>query len=410
MVWIHGGGFANGAKSTVGNPSELIAHSVRNGLGGMVYVQMNYRLGVFGFPPKGPMDTDVDTNAGLFDQNLALQWVQQNIRAFGGDPNQVTVMGESAGAVSIWSQMTAFGTTFNTTLFNRAILQSPAQRPNSDAALYAQVFQQFVAASNVSSVSAARMLDTGALQNINRLTIGAAPFATLTYGPNVDNDFIPAPQTVLLSQNRFARNVDTIVAHNANEGLIFTDSRIQNTTGLAAYVTGLMPSAPPVTIQNVVTNLYPEDFTGTFGYTTELERTEVLASEALVTCNANALLKAFASTPASQSRTANGTANGYLFAVSPGIHALDTSYTFFNGPFTDIFGDKVDENLANQMQSIFVNFAITGQKDLRGPAPSGGSVAALTPTTLLSLNINQTVLVEDPANSARCSFWQTALG
>lgn len=408
MVWIHGGGFANGAKSSVGNPAQLIALSTQNGLPGMVYVQLNYRMGVFGFPPKGPLDADVDTNAGLFDQNLALQWVQQNIRAFGGDPTQVTVMGESAGAVSIWSQLTAFGNTFTTPLFNRAIMQSPAQRPNSNAALYAQVFQQFVAASNVSSVSAARALDTTALQNINRETIGAAPFATLTYGPNIDGDFLPAPQTVLLAQNRFAQNVDTIVAHNSNEGLIFTDSRINDTAGLAAYITGLMPSAAPATIQTAL-SLYPDDFTGAFGYRSQLERTELVASEALVTCNANALLKAYSSTPASLVRTATGAANGYLFSVSPGIHALDTSYTFFNGPFTDIFGDVIDPTLAGRMQSAFVTFATTGQKNLALATAPGAPVAALTSTSLLSLDVNQTTIVQDPANNARCLFWQTAL-
>lgn len=406
LVWIHGGGFANGAKSTVGNPSQLLAKSVQNGLTGMVYVQINYRLGMFGFPPRGPQDADVDTNAGLFDQRLALEWVQSNIRAFGGDPTQVTVLGESAGAVSIWSQLTAFGAAADTPLMKRAIIQSPAQRPNSDAAMYAQVFQQFVAASNVSSLAAARSLDTTALQNLNRGLIGQAPFATLTFGPNVDNNFIPAPQPILLAQNRFARNVDVIVAHNLNEGLIFTDQRITNNTGLAAYIQGLMPSVSPAIVQSLIA-LYPEDFSGAQPYRTQLERLELVASEALVTCNANALSKAFAGTPAAQLTLATGGLNGYLFSVQPGIHALDTSYTFFNGPFTDIFGNKVDENLANQLQSTILNFAITGRKTLVPTVPAAPGL--VTASSLLSLDINATTVVQDPANNPRCQVWQTGL-
>lgn len=409
MVWVHGGGFALGAKSTVGNPSQLLAKSVQNGMTGMVYVQINYRLGMFGFPPKGPQDADVDTNAGLYDQRLALQWVQQNIKAFGGDPAQVTVLGESAGAVSIWSQITAFGSANDTSLMQRAIIQSPAQRPNSNAGLYAQVFQQFVATAggNVSSLSAARQLDTAALQNINRIMIGQAPFATLTFGPNVDGDFVPAAQTELLAQGRFARNVDVVVAHNANEGLIFTDQRIQNDTGLAAYLAGLMPSASPATIQGAIA-LYPQDFSGALGYRTQLERLELVASEALVTCNANALSKAFAGTPASAQGLTSGGVNGYLFSVSPGIHALDTMYTFFNGPMTDIFGNVVDANVANQLQATILSFAITGQKSKALPA-AGAPAGAANASALLSLDVNQTTVVQDPANNQRCQFWQTGL-
>lgn len=418
MVWIHGGGFALGAKSTVGNPSQLLSKSVQDGLGGMVYVQINYRLGLFGFPPKGPQDADVDTNAGLYDQRLALQWVQQNIQAFGGDPAQVTVLGESAGAVSIWSQITAFGSPNDTSLMQRAIIQSPAQRPNSDAGLYAQVFQQFVATSggSATSLTAARTLDSAALQNINRIMIGQAPFATLTFGPNVDGDFVPATQTALLAQGKFARNVDVIVAHNANEGLIFTDQRITNDTGLAGYLSGLMPSASAATIQRAIA-LYPEDFSGAQGYRTQLERLELVASEALVTCNANALSRAFADTPAATQGLASGGINGYLFAVSPGIHALDTMYTFFNGPNTDIFGNVADPKVASQLQSAILSFAITGKKNVALPVAasssslsSGASPAgSVNASALLSLDVNQTAVVQDPANNQRCQFWQTGL-
>jgi len=142
---------------------------------------MILRRSMFGFPPRGPGDLDVDPNAGLFDQQLALQWVQTNIQRFGGDPAQVTVMGESAGGSSIMHQLTAFGATANP-LFKRAIIQSPAVRPASDAALYAQVFSQFVAASNLSTVTEARQMSTEQLQALNAALVGAAPFGSFTFG------------------------------------------------------------------------------------------------------------------------------------------------------------------------------------------------------------------------------------
>lgn len=80
------------------NPSGLIKASQNDGNPGVIYVAMNYRLGAMGWL-SGPSLQAAGgvSNAGLYDQRLALEWVQKNIHLFGGDPNQVTVMGESAG-------------------------------------------------------------------------------------------------------------------------------------------------------------------------------------------------------------------------------------------------------------------------------------------------------------------------
>lgn len=409
LVWIHGGGFAGGSKANQGNPAQLIAKSAQGGLGGMVFVEINYRLGMFGFPPKGPLDGDVDPNAGFFDQRLALEWVQQNIRAFGGDPRQVTVMGESAGASSIWAQLQAFGTTLETNLMQRAILQSPAQRPASDAALYAQVFAQFRTAANLTSVAAARTLSTQQLQSLNRLIVGNAAFGAFTFGPSIDGDFLPANQFSMLQTGRFARNVDVIVAHNANEGLLFTDPRVQDNNALIAYLSALMPSVNPGTIQNIATNLYPEDFSGALGYTTPTERLALLNSEAIVGCNSNALQKAFASVLQAADLANAGAASGYLFSVSPAIHAQDLAYTFFNGPSSDIFGNVADPTVAAQLQSIILDFVVQGRKNLAPPGAAVPGALPLDSSSLLTLNVSGSAIVQDPTNAARCQVWQFGL-
>ncbi|MFG3285942.1 carboxylesterase/lipase family protein [Streptomyces sp. NPDC048111] len=113
MVWIHGGAFANGSGSASAYDGSTFARD------GVVYVSINYRLGADGFLrlPERP------DNRGLLDQIAALEWVRDNIAAFGGDPGQVTVFGESAGAMSIGALLSlprARG------LFRRAILQSGA--------------------------------------------------------------------------------------------------------------------------------------------------------------------------------------------------------------------------------------------------------------------------------------------
>ena len=91
MVWIHGGAFSNGNSAIPEYDGHAFARD------GVVLVSVNYRLGVdgFGYLPDAP------ANRGLLDQIAALEWVRDNIAAFGGDPGNVTIFGESAGAMSI---------------------------------------------------------------------------------------------------------------------------------------------------------------------------------------------------------------------------------------------------------------------------------------------------------------------
>jgi carboxylesterase type B len=99
-IRIHGGGFTIGTKSATNNPSGLIKASQNDGSPGIIYVALNYRLGALGWL-AGPTLQGAGgvSNAGLYDQRLALEWVSNNIHLFGGDPEQITVIGESAGGI-----------------------------------------------------------------------------------------------------------------------------------------------------------------------------------------------------------------------------------------------------------------------------------------------------------------------
>ncbi len=98
MVWIHGGGFTQGGASIPRFDGAQLARR------GVVLVSFNYRLGRLGFFPHPAL---ADANFGLLDQIAALQWVKRNIAAFGGDPANVTIFGESAGGVSVQMLMTS---------------------------------------------------------------------------------------------------------------------------------------------------------------------------------------------------------------------------------------------------------------------------------------------------------------
>src|SRR5690348_16195894 len=113
MVWIHGGAFVRGASSVSTYDGSAFARD------GVVLVGINYRLGVPGF---AVLD-GAPTNLGLRDQVAALEWVRDNIAAFGGNPDDVTVAGESAGAMSV---ATLLAMPRSSGLFRRAVLQSGA--------------------------------------------------------------------------------------------------------------------------------------------------------------------------------------------------------------------------------------------------------------------------------------------
>lgn len=118
MVWFYGGAFQWGYPAEMEFDGERIARR------GVVVVTVNYRINVFGFmahPELTEQDPEAPANFGLLDQQAALKWVQRNIHAFGGDPDNVTITGQSAGGGSVLSQLTCPD---NDGLFHKAIIQS----------------------------------------------------------------------------------------------------------------------------------------------------------------------------------------------------------------------------------------------------------------------------------------------
>src|SRR5690242_2571470 len=119
MVYIYGGGFAGGTTSDPWTSGEMLAKK------GVVFVSIAYRVGILGFLAHPELSAEttnhVSGNYGLLDQIAGLQWMKRNIAAFGGDPNKVTIFGESAGAISV-SMLCA--SPLAKGLFGRAISQS----------------------------------------------------------------------------------------------------------------------------------------------------------------------------------------------------------------------------------------------------------------------------------------------
>ncbi len=151
MVWIHGGAFRNGGNAVPSYDGRAFARD------GVVLVSINYRLGApgFGLLPDAP------ANLGIRDQLAALAWVQDNIAAFGGDPGDVTIFGESAGAMSV---VTLVSVAAGSGLFGKAIAQSGGGQSLATAADAARITAELAGRLGVPATAAAfASLDVGTL-------------------------------------------------------------------------------------------------------------------------------------------------------------------------------------------------------------------------------------------------------
>jgi para-nitrobenzyl esterase len=214
LFWIHGGGFVNGSSST---PTYSGSAFVRNG--DVVVVTINYRLGALGFlnlDSSGGAEKGFSSNCGLLDQIAALQWVRENIANFGGDPDNITVFGESAGAMSIGVLLAmpeAKG------LFNRAILESGAAQNVLNAERAARIADKLLAALNVNDIDA--LLDIPAEQILEAQNQVSKATTGLAFQPCVDGRTLPEKPHDAIARGS-ADGVALLIGTNRDEMRLFT--------------------------------------------------------------------------------------------------------------------------------------------------------------------------------------------
>jgi para-nitrobenzyl esterase len=184
MVWIHGGAFVTGSGSIPWYDGARLARR------DAVIVTINYRLGVLGYLHLEQLADGFDGsgNAGLLDQVAALAWVRDNIAAFGGNPANVTVFGESAGAMSIG---TLLGTPAADGLFGRAVLQSGAASHIHDASRATEVARKFLAEAGTDAAGLRSLPLADVLAAQQRLADGTPFEAGLPLQPVVDGTVVP---------------------------------------------------------------------------------------------------------------------------------------------------------------------------------------------------------------------------
>ncbi|KAL8761586.1 MAG: hypothetical protein Q9184_002294 [Pyrenodesmia sp. 2 TL-2023] len=378
LVWIYGGGFAGGYKTQY-PPTTLLKQSYSGSADGVVFVALNYRLGAFGWLPGG----GAVANAGLLDQRLALKWVQDHIASFGGDPKQVTVMGQSAGAGSIMYHLTSSDDALKTPLFQQAILQSPFFFPDQGQKRSEEVAERFLYLSGADKLSDARALPAETLRAANYRMVLDAPYGQFTFGPVVDGGYIKQTPVTALQRGIFPKSLPMVIGHNALEGIGFTYPWIPDDVAFRTYLAGLFPGAPPAVLTSVYTSVYPPVRSGPdLPYSNDLERAALMTSEVLVTCNTYLLALAYG----------NSTYN-YLFNVFPGLHGDDLHYTFGPDPSTK------SREVQLAIQSYITQFSQTGDPNGKGQPPFRRYGSR---NEILSLNPARVEGILDPAASQRC--------
>ncbi|OQU98998.1 Fungal Zn2-Cys6 binuclear cluster domain-containing protein isoform 1 [Cladophialophora immunda] len=287
MVWVYGGGFTFSKKYQDGNPAGLIQRSREEDPSGkgVIYVTFNYRGGAFGFLSGPNVQSNGTANAGLLDQRMALQWVQQYIHLFGGDPKQITVFGQSAGAGSIMHQITAYAGSKGPAPFQRAILQSPGFEPFPSHWEQDNLLQKYLGLLNVSTIQEARELPFAALSAANVELVASSPYGTFTFAPAVDGDFVPSLPGNLLAQGNYDTSVQIMTGFNAHETLYFTDPDSTNNSVFLSSITGTFPGIQPSVADYVAQTLYPPIFNGSYPYSSFYERAELTLQDSAFTCN-----------------------------------------------------------------------------------------------------------------------------
>jgi para-nitrobenzyl esterase len=373
MVWIHGGSLQLGESDDY-DPTSLVE------LGHVIVVTINYRLGALGFLTHPALSAESSYggsgNYGLMDQQFALQWVQRNIHHFGGDPNNVTIFGQSAGGLSVHSHLaspTAAG------LFQRAIVQSGAysltQPSVADAEAQGTAFAGLVGCSS-QTAACLRALPVDTIVNNG--------FANWPSGmvPTVDGNVLTQSVQDAFSSGQF-NQVPVMEGSTHDEWRIVVAageivSGMPLTAGDYAQAIASLPtygaSFPPI---STILDAYPLD---DYQQVPSQQRPSLVvgavASDALYTCHARTAAELLSQyVPTYQYEFNDPTAPDYLLPPvsfpTGAFHSAENQYLFHWAGilFPPPALNAAQQQLADAMIEYWTNFARHGDPNAPG-APS----------------------------------------
>ena len=360
MVWIFGGGFVAGGTSEPRQDGEYLARK------GVLVVSMNYRLGIFGFFALPALAAESSQKAagnyGLLDQVAALEWVHRNIAKFGGDPNNVTIFGESAGSISV---STLMASPLSKGLFVHAIGESGGAFKTAGL-----VFQPLTIAGQQDEQFAQRAFGSSSLASLRNIPaaelLKAATTKTggniMAFRPDIDGYLLPESVGAIYAKGEQA-HVPLLAGWNRDEA----KAQVVNA-----------PQQPTVTTWQATANqqfcAHSGDFLHAYSANNDAEAVrsaEDFAGDRFIAYSTWAWLEA-------QVKTGNSPVYRYRFDLgSPGdlyhsasigaFHSDDIEYVF--GTLDSRQGAKwrpEDYKLSELIQNYWTNFAKTGNPNASG--------------------------------------------
>ncbi len=408
MLWLHGGGLTQGSAADVRlDTGRLLYDGSRLAADGVLVVSINYRLGPLGFLAMRAfageaVDHPTAGNYGLLDQIAALHWVRGNIAAFGGDPANVTIFGESAGGRSVCALLTS---PLARDLFHRAIIQSGACPPTlapleavvgAQPAGFAQgdrIVQAAGCSSSADQRACMRGVEWPALIALSRPTIGFGREGE-NFGHAVDGHALVEPPGLSLGAGRGAA-VPLIVGINADEmtTLLGPTQRPQT----AAQYTALVQQTAPF-IAPLVLALYPVT-----SYLSPTLAYADLADDVAFACPARAfsLKHANAGNPTYRYVYTHVFANAS--SVLGAFHGAEIGFVFGPGPaFT-----AAEIALSERVQRYWTRFARSG--DPNGPGDPDWPRRTATDDLAIDLDDAPREVIRDYRQSY-CDFWSGFIG
>ncbi|CEF63281.1 Acetylcholinesterase [Strongyloides ratti] len=440
LIWIYGGGFWSGCSSLDVYDGKIFATEEN-----VIIVTLNYRVTVFGFLYMGR--EEAPGNMGLWDQLMAMKWVHKHIEVFGGDPETVTIFGESAGAASVSMHMLSEK---STPYFKRAILQSgsataPWALENRKVALHrVLVVYEHMKCGNISrnldEVNMDKVLDcfmkASAKKILDSEWSPVMEFADFPWVPVIDGDFLVEQASTSLKEGRF-KKTDLLVGSNQDEAIYFIVYQLgdifppeeffvkkefiknrenwirsihnllprqflKNSLAMSAIIHEYEPNSLPVKPQSWVDSL--DKMLGDFQFT----------------CNVNEFALAHA--------IHGGQTYYYMFSHRASeqtwpewmgvLHGYEINFIFGEPYNTDKYSyTKEEQELASRFMRYWANFARTGNPNKN---PDGTFTADNWPKytqhtmeymnlTIESAYANGAKLIGTGPRRKECSFWKAVL-
>jgi len=337
LVVFYGGAFIQGSAAFTIPPSSFPILNVTNA-NDYIVIYSNYRVNAFGFlPGKAIKDSPIsDLNPGLLDQQYVLKWVQSHIHHFGGDPHNVTIWGQSAGAGSVVAQVLANGRNGQPKLFSKALASSPFwpktynyNAPQAEA-IYTQLanLTGCTNAHDSETLACLKSVDVQKIRDANLIISASNTWTTSSYtwAPVIDGTFLT--ETLTETVNRGALNTQFVWGmYNSHEGENFIPSGLKSAINVNGFnssvasfhhwLTGFVPGLSSKQIGQVESIYYPaEGDTETIeSYNTSYVRAGLIYRDVVLACPAYWIASA-------------ATVKGYLgeYTISPATHGSDTIY------------------------------------------------------------------------------------